>query len=273
MPIFIILETLFYIFILKRIFLFYNLNKKNYKEEMIPYFGGTAIFFSINTAFFFLYFLEKVSYMKCIFFLISSTPIYIVGVIDDCLGNTQVKGIKRNIHSLLNKRFTTGILKAFLILLVSCSIFYIFNEEFWLLKGIITALFANLFNLMDLRPARVLKLYYMLIIFIPFRNLQWSKELYLILILVIAVYYYFDAYGYSMLGDGGSNLIGFYTGYMITEIIGTRINLLMLLMVLLISIQIILDRYSFTKFIKERPLIDYIDRLLTERQEELNAKH
>lgn len=273
MPLFLILLTLLYIFFFKRIFLFFRLTKENYKGHMVPYFGGIAIFFSINTAFFLFYALGKVSLMKCIFFLLSSTPIYIVGVVDDCLGNVRIKGIRSNLNLILNRKFSTGILKAFIILLVSCSIFYIFNEEFWLLRGIITALFANLFNLMDLRPARALKVYYILLFFIPYKNLEWSKELYLILILVISIYYYFDAYGYSMLGDGGSNLIGFYTGYMITELIGTRIYFLILLMMLLIFIQIILDKYSFTGFIKEGSFLDFIDRVLTERQEKADVKH
>jgi hypothetical protein len=103
-------------------------------------------------------------------------------------------------------------------------------------------------------------------------SIRWCRELFIIMFIVITVYYYFDAYGFSMLGDGGSNLIGFLTGYMLCEVLPPRLIPLILILVLLLSVQIFFDRYSLTMIIKERLWLDFLDKFLTERQDREDVK-
>jgi hypothetical protein len=98
-----------------------------------------------------------------------------IGMLDDILGGSDVKGLKGNIYALVYKKFSMGIIKAIFIIILSCYIYYFFNEEFWILKGIITALTTNLFNLFDLRPGRCIKFYY--IFFITSRLPFWHYRL------------------------------------------------------------------------------------------------
>jgi hypothetical protein len=195
-----------------------------------------------------------------------------IGMLDDILGGSDVKGLKGNIYALVYKKFSMGIIKAIFIIILSCYIYYFFNEEFWILKGIITALTTNLFNLFDLRPGRCIKFYYIFFIFFSFSNIRWTKELFMIFSIILTLYYFWDAYGFSMLGDSGSNLIGFIIGLIISETIGTNLFWLITLLTILIILQLALDKYSLTKIAECNPILDYIDRFLTERQGKENVE-
>lgn len=251
---------------LNKLFRFLRLNKRNYRGKYIPFAGGTIIYINISLGFIFLFFFGEVSFVKAVFFLVVLTLIYMIGLLDDLLGTAEIKGLRANINALFSKRLSTGIIKAIFITLLSCYIYYFFNEEYWTIKGIITALTANLFNLLDLRPGRCIKAIYPFLFLFSFSNIRWTMELHLIFSIVLAIYYFWDAYGGSMLGDSGSNLAGFITGLILCEVIGTNFIALAVLLCLLVLFQIFLDKYSLTDIIKNSPLLDYIDRFLTERQ-------
>lgn len=257
---------------LNRTFKAIGLVKKNYKGASIPYSGGTIIFIGLSLAFLGYYAYREISLLKFLFFLVISLCLYIIGIIDDLFGNPEIKGLKENIKSLFAKKFSTGLIKAPLIFVISCVVYYVFNEEYWILKGIITALITNLFNLFDLRPGRALKFYYIFSFLIYMGSMRWCRELFIILFVVITVYYYFDAYGFSMLGDGGSNLIGFLTGYMLCEVLPSGLIPLLLILVMLLLIQFTFDKYSLTGLIKRRLWLDFLDKFLTERQDGEDVK-
>lgn len=252
--------------ILNKLFKLFKLYKKNYKDQYVPYSGGTIIYFSISLGFILFYFFGEVSYIKVLFFLSIITLVYMIGMLDDLLGTSEIKGVKGNINALVSKRFSTGIIKAIFIVVIACYIYYFFNEEYWILKGIVTALATNLFNMLDLRPGRCIKSYYPFFILFSFSNIRWTKELFLVFSIVITIYYLLDAYGFSMLGDSGSNLMGFIIGLILSEIIGTNLIVLTALFCILLVSQVLLDKFSLTNILGSNPLLDYIDRFLTERQ-------
>jgi hypothetical protein len=258
---------------LNKFFKTFGLNKKNYKDILIPYSGGTIIFVSLFISFSLFYFWREISFVKSLFFISVIILVYIIGILDDTLGSSNVKGLKGNIRSaLVSKKISTGIIKAVFVIVIACYIYYFFNEEYWILKGILTALTTNLFNLFDLRPGRCIKFYYAFFFFLSFSSIRWTRELFIIFTIIITIYYFWDAYGFSMLGDSGSNLTGFIIGLILSEAIGTSLFGLIAFIIILITLQLILDKYSFTEFIKYNPSLDYIDRFLTERQDEKNAE-
>lgn len=266
---FIIVAFVLVLFLISnKLFIRFRLTKKNYKGILVPYSGGTIIFFSLIASFFIFFKTDRISIIKFFYFTAISFVVYLTGMVDDILGDGKIKGVKNNILSLIKWTFSTGIIKAIVIFSTSLFIHYFFNEEYWYLKGIITAFTANLFNLMDLRPGRCIKLYFIISAFLYFGFLRWTGELYFMLFTILIGYYYFEAYGYSMLGDSGSNLIGFLVGLMQSEMLATGLLPLVINMVLLLLIQIILDRWSLTKIIESNYWVDYLDRFFTERQEE-----
>lgn len=269
---FIALITFIICIILNKFFNAFKLHKRNYRGVLIPYSGGTIIYVSLFLSFTFLYFSGLVSLIKALFFLSIITLVYMIGIVDDVLGNSDVKGVKGNINALVSKKFSTGIIKAVFVIVIACYIYYFFNEEFWILKGIVTALTTNLFNLMDLRPGRCIKFYYVFFAFFSFLNIRWTKELFIIFSIIITIYYFWDAYGFSMLGDSGANLIGFIIGLILCEVVGTSLFGLIVLLIVLITLQLVLDKYSLSEITKRSTLFDYIDRFLTERQGRENVK-
>lgn len=264
--------TLTVCFIVNRFFNELKLYKKNYNNKQVPYSGGTIIFISLCLSFIVFYSLGEISYIKMLFFLFIIASIYMIGMFDDLFGINDIKGLKGNIQAIASKKFSTGIIKALSAILISCYIYYFFDEEYWAFKGIITALTTNLFNLFDLRPGRCIKLYYIFFIFFNFSYTRWTNELFIIFSIIIIIYYFWDAYSFSMLGDSGSNIIGFITGLILSETIGTNLLMIFVILVILIMLQLLLDRYSLTNIIKLNFLLDQIDRFLTERQDRKNVE-
>ena len=263
--------TLFLSFLFKKIFNNTGFKKSNYRGKIIPFSGGITIFAGIAAGLMILYSFKLISAFKMSFFLITLSIVYLIGLIDDLLGDKNTKGIKNNLHLVFKRKISTSSFKAIAILIASCYIFYFFNEEMWLFKGILTALVTNTFNEFDLRPGRCIKLYYFVFIILSFTLIRWTRDVYLITFIVLASYYYFDAYEYSMLGDGGSNLIGFISGLMITEAAGNLWSIL-ILVILLSALQLLLDRYSLTSEISSIPIIDSLDKFLTVREDDKLVK-
>lgn len=257
---------------LNKVFKVFKLYKKNYIGKLVPYSGGTIVYLSLFIAFIIFYTFGEISFIKVIFFLSIITLVYMIGFLDDLLGTGDVKGIKGNINALVSKKVSTGIVKAISIIIIACYIYFFFNEEYWILKGIITALTTNLFNQLDLRPGRCIKSYYPFFIIFSFSNIRWTEELFIMISIIITLYYLWDAYSFSMLGDSGSNLIGFIIGLILSEVIGTNLLYLITFLSILIITQFFMDKYSLTVIIKNNSLLDYIDRFLTERQALENVK-
>jgi hypothetical protein len=264
--------VILYSIAMSRLFKWLGLAKKNYIGHLISYSGGTVMILGTVSGLIIYHLFGRISYIKLYIFIFIFCAVYIIGLIDDIFGNIQIKGIKQNIQALFLKRFSTGIIKAVLILILSCYMYYFFNEEYWLLKGVVTALMSNVFNLLDLRPGRCIKVYMLLSLVLSLAYLRWTKEIFYIVFITTAAFYFFDAYGYSMLGDSGSNFIGFAAGMMFSEAISTRLGMLIASFAVLSAVQLLLDKYSFTKLVNKSIVLNYIDRFLTERQGKENVE-
>lgn len=248
-----------------------GLVRSNYRGKIIPVSGGITVLAGITSGLLIFYSFNLISAFKATFFLLTLSVVYLIGLADDLLGDKDIKGIKNNLSMVFKKKISTSSIKAIAILIISCYIYYFFSEESWLLKGILTSLVTNTFNEFDLRPGRCIKLYYFIFILLSFTLIRWTRDIYLITFIVLAAYYYFDAYEHSMLGDGGSNLIGFISGLMITEASG-KSWMILILVIMLSALTLLLDRYSLTSEISSIPIIDNLDKFLTVREDDKLAK-
>ena len=145
-----------------------GLMKYNYKNNKIP--AGAGILFviitSINWLILIIWNIGERSVLEKLIYL--SVIVGLTGLVDDILGKGDIKGLKGHITSSLKGKITTGSLK---MLFFMTAVFLVVESEntnfinsFINLSLIL--LMTNIFNLFDLRPGRVIKIFLMLSIFL-----------------------------------------------------------------------------------------------------------
>lgn len=196
------------------------------------------------------------------FVLLGLMSISFLGFIDDMLGQRDTLGFKGHFGALFHGRLTTGGLKAlgggFIAFFVAVSL----GGAWWsvVLNTLIMALFTNMMNLLDLRPGRAVKgfLFFLLLIAIT----ALAKVDYLLLVpLLGAVLCYLptDIRARAMMGDAGSNVLGFALGYFAVTSLSLTARMGFLLF--LIAIHIYTEKFSLTRTIENNALLKAIDQL------------
>lgn len=242
-----ILITLFTIlvnFTLIKLFKKINLIKTDFEGITYNFSGGTSIFISLAFAFYAFFFTGKISFFKFAFFIAVLFSAYILGMISDLLANVKI-----NFHfqksgwyyRLLTEN--SNHLIQLVIYLIFCSYIYFFlNEEYWLLKGILTWLLINLFNTIEQRGTVGMKLYAFSYLLFSFSYIRWSRELFILSFIVVSIYFVFDTYRLCSLGDSGSNLIGFIIGIIACEAVGTNFSMLIFIVILIITVEFVVKK-------------------------------
>ncbi|UNC92532.1 hypothetical protein [Candidatus Contubernalis alkaliaceticus] len=186
--------------------------------------------------------------------------IALVGIADDFMGDMS-RGFKGHVKVFLKeKRFTSGGLKAVVGLLSGIILgLYIGSSVIELaINALIFAFSVNLFNLMDVRPGRSLKLYIIFsLLFI------WGSEQIVLLsvpILGAAVRILpLDLNEEGMLGDIGSNLLGASVGFFLVFL--GELPIKIFLLSALILFQWVGDQISFSRVIEGNRTLRYLDNL------------
>ncbi len=236
----------------------------NYHGKRIPCIGG-AVFLPlllVSLVLFEAYFPESLhSFLE---FTFLAAVIGFTGILDDLAGNEQVKGILQHLRSTVEGDLTTGFLKAFMTglaaLLVSLSMSRSLPDM--LLNLFLLLLFTNLLNLLDLRPGRAIKSFFVfflpLIYLIVFHGMLTFLPL-ISMLLISLLYLRYDLREVCMLGDSGSNLLGVSLGYYYA--LWAPIPLKAVLLVFLISIHIVSERISLSAIFERSSLLSYFDNL------------
>ncbi len=236
-----------------------NMVQENYKNINIPigmglYFIAPLLLGSLFSMFFFHNRYNDLIMTGCII-------MGFTGFLDDMNTDTLNKGLKGHIKMLLKFKLTTGMLKAITGVFISFYISLSFSDSIWLLllNTFLIALFTNFMNLWDLRPGRASKMFLLLCLLLFF-FLPFSGKLY-IGIMFFAVLYYLkgDLKAEYMLGDAGSNLLGFFIGSNCAIYINT--NAKIIIFIFLVLIHITAEKVSFSKIIKENKLLNYFDMM------------
>lgn len=235
--------------------------RENYLGEKIPV--GMGIVFPISyiciiTILSLFYPLGETPYI----FLFGIVSISFLGLIDDLLGNRNTTGLKGHIGKLFQLQLTTGGLKAVMGGIIAIVVMMPFGNNIFItiFNGVIIALSTNLINLLDLRPGRAIKGYFIFafILLAFFYNTQY---IYLLLILTILTIVYFpiDVKAKAMMGDTGSNALGFTLGFFTA--ISATILVKIIVLIFLITIHFYAERASITDFITKNRVLNFIDEL------------
>lgn len=235
--------------------------KKNFRGELIPV-GMGMIFMPIIllNGVFLVIVKEDSNFISISLFIIGILGMGAAGLLDDLLGNRNVTGLKGHLHAFLKGQLTTGGFKAifggllaFVISLIySRSIIDIFINTFMI------ALFTNCINLLDLRPGRAIKgfiLFLIPMLFISF-PIEFSSSIFSLLGAALA-YAPYDLKAHSMMGDVGSNILGISLGILF---LSTSLTVRVILLLLLIFIHGITEKYSLTKIIENNKILHYLDQ-------------
>jgi UDP-N-acetylmuramyl pentapeptide phosphotransferase/UDP-N-acetylglucosamine-1-phosphate transferase len=178
----------------------------------------------------------------------------VLGFIDDRCGTSEFKGLRGHLRALRGGRVTTGLVKAVGGLVLAASL------AWWIVPGVpaavatlLIALSANLFNLLDLRPLRTLKLFWL-----AAASLVWASPVVLAQLLGLSLGYApLEARRRTMLGDTGANALG--------GAIGTAAAMTLpgwaqgVVVVLLVVFHVWAEKHSLTAWIQAHPTARAID--------------
>jgi UDP-GlcNAc:undecaprenyl-phosphate/decaprenyl-phosphate GlcNAc-1-phosphate transferase len=190
----------------------------------------------------------------------------LLGLLDDSLGRAgesdSPRGWRGHVRALLSGRFSTGAIKAVgAFALAAYAVSGRGREELDYLADLALLLLAtNLFNLLDLRPGRVEKVFFVLIAGLCLG--AWTAEPLELLGLFIgpvAVGAWFTLRERAMLGDTGSNLIGAVAGVSLLETLGDPERLIALAVVG--ALNLYGEFRSITAAIDRVPLLRQLDSL------------
>ncbi len=229
--------------------------------------GNTALdFFNIDIP-------EWMHVIMMAFPLLSGTCAF--GLFDDWVVGKSPKGFKGHFRELSHGVLTTGMLKFIGIGLLSLfsAISICDPTEPWFVvriicAGLTIALLANLMNLFDLRPLRASKMYLIFLIFCMVTlvlskriSLDWLEILCMVLACIgpLIATWHFDNIEIAMLGDAGANTMGALVGFIFS--ITLPIWLLIPLTVVLLVVNLLSEKISFTKVIESIPVLRHLDYL------------
>ncbi len=201
--------------------------------------------------------------------------IYIIGVcllgaIDDLLGTPVIetggrndpRGVRGHLKATFGGGFSTGAVKAIGSLgLAAFAIGLIVPGDWeYLLAVALVVVTTNLFNLLDLRPGRALKVFFVLAagLVIGAWTLEpvWEMGVFLG---ALPVLLYYDLNEQGMLGDTGSNAIGAMAGLWMVLVLDTTGQAIALAVVLLITLYG--EFRSISQLIDRTPVLRFIDHL------------
>ena len=187
-----------------------------------------------------------------------------MGLLDDLYGHLgKARGLRGHLRALLHGRVTSGAVKAIGGLVAASAAACLLHHDGTLLApldALVIALTANLLNLLDLRPGRSLKGFFLLavplLLWQPFLLPVLGPALAAGLVLAPA-----DLAGRVMLGDVGANTLGGLAGLALVLALPPAGRLAVL--ILLTAIHLYCERASLSDLIARLRLLRWFDELGT----------
>jgi UDP-N-acetylmuramyl pentapeptide phosphotransferase/UDP-N-acetylglucosamine-1-phosphate transferase len=183
--------------------------------------------------------------------------VFLAGVVDD-RRPVRVRGLRTHLRAVALGRVTTGILK--LVVAIAAALAWVLVTHASVGRVVlgvpVIAGMTNLFNLFDVAPGRSLK--YALVTLVGLA-LARADVLVAVTAGACAALLPFDLRERGMLGDAGSNVLGFALGIALYERLGTA-GLAIALLVLL-GLHAVADSVTFSRVIAGTPPLRWFDAL------------
>jgi UDP-GlcNAc:undecaprenyl-phosphate GlcNAc-1-phosphate transferase len=242
----------------------------NYKSENIPV--GMGLFLGImliiyllilkaTDFFMFVTFIKNDEMIIMHSYILTLLVILFLGWLDDTIGDKNIKGFSGHWKRWKDdKIITTGLLKIGVTgLMASWMVIETFeNVHISILRLAIIVLMTNAMNLLDLRPGRTLKAFFMLCTAIFIFGTWFHSMEYLLPVLIPAlIIFRKDLKAKIMLGDTGANFLGFALGFNLS--VFAPVWFQMVILVLLIAVHWIAARKSITTLIENHRILYWLD--------------
>lgn len=234
----------------------------NYRGESIPVGMGLIFIFVYVLVAFLL--IRWAGQETVVLFLFGIVFFAILGLLDDLLGSRENRGLKGHFGALFGGKLTTGALKgigggigALFFSLISLP-----GRPWWeiLTAALLVALTANTINLVDLRPGRAIKVFYLW--FLILLGFYWG-HVSLILLAPLAggliAFAPADLKARVMLGDTGANLLGAALG--MASVWMMTFSTQLAVVIFLILLHLFTEKYSLTMIIERNRFLRFLDNL------------
>jgi UDP-GlcNAc:undecaprenyl-phosphate/decaprenyl-phosphate GlcNAc-1-phosphate transferase len=186
-----------------------------------------------------------------------------LGLVDDLLGGDGDRGFQGHLKALAQGRLTTGAMKLFgggVVAIVLTAAPGDVSGRRLLADAALVALAANLGNLLDRAPGRTIKVG--LVAYVPIALAAGASPVGLAVASVVgaaAGLLRADLAERLMLGDTGANLLGAVLG--LAVVLETSRPVRTVVLVVLVLLNAVAERVSFSKVIDATPVLRHLDRL------------
>ncbi len=246
--------------------------QKNYVGQLIPTAGGLILFANLTVTWSILTGLMVHGriydgYLKAaVLFLAGSFAILLFGWQDDGASDKKSKGFRGHFRTLwYEQRMTSGLLKALggagTALIISIPLSHGFGET--MLNMILLSLSTNLINLFDVRPTRAIKVFWAISILVfmasPLVGSSVAWIWFLPVLSATLCFFFRDGQGVIMLGDTGSNYLGYIMGFEMLVALSPMVKLAVVCLFLLLHI--LAEKFSFSRAIQSKALLNWLDSL------------
>jgi hypothetical protein len=187
--------------------------------------------------------------------------VFAAGLVDD-LAPVGPKGLRNHLRALAAGRMTTGILKLLVVLGAAVVVVALQPPRpgaIRLAAVVLLAASANVWNGLDVRPGRALKAFLVPAVgFLVWGDLEHAPAI-LGLSVGALVALPLDLSERAMLGDGGSNLLGFAAGLGLADVLPDP--WVVLAAAVAVGLNVLADTVSFSRVIDGVPPLRFLDRL------------
>lgn len=263
----------------------HGLSETNYRGRLVPTAGGVLLWLLLLLWYLYVVCVVPSSRPDIDRWMLAVTLVGFAGLLDDLLGEREVKGLRNHWKTWIEqRRITTGIVKAgttlvagMLILLPDAEqlrsgtgiTFVADSRALWLLpfKLLLILLATNAVNLLDVRPGRALKGFFVSLLLLVWLA-SWKESgteavwnvwrLLVPLTIGAGMFAGADLRGKAMLGDAGANVLGFALGVGFALL--TPVSVQAAALAVLIGLHAITWRRSLSVIIERHTLLRWLDQ-------------
>lgn len=241
-----------------------RLTRTNFQGKQIPCGFGFAVVMAAVPVYITMLLVRGLDF-RAVLFGFTLMAFGTLGLFDDIYGTREAGGFVGHLGLLKKGRVSTGLIKAVvggLLGLVVGGFVSGFALADTLINGLLITLFANLLNLLDLRPGRAVSCYWIGVLVLLLARHEKS-QIWLSLLptfLPAAVITALDRSAKVMIGDAGSNALGALLGLSIACEASLISKIIMI--VLVSGIHVYSEAHSISELIERHRALRSVDRLL-----------